>query len=85
VPLRFRVHQNNGRVTRVQISVDGRRVKVLRGRRITRVTLRAPGHANFTVRIVAFTVKHKLVISVRHYHLCRKARPRTRVHHRRRH
>jgi beta-galactosidase len=85
LPLSFRVHQNNGRVTRVQVSIDGRRVKVLRGRRITRVTLRAPGHANFTVRIVAFTVKHKRVVSVRHYHLCRKAPPRTHVRHRRRH
>jgi hypothetical protein len=77
------VHQNNGRVTRVRVYLDGRRVKTARGRRVTRVTIAAPGRANFTVRIVAFTVKHKRVTSVRRYHLCGKGAPRTRVHHHR--
>jgi beta-glucosidase len=83
LPFTFRVHQNNGRVTRVRVYLDGRRVKTARGRRVTRVTIAAPGRANFTVRIVAFTVKHKRVTSVRRYHLCGKGAPRTRVHHHR--
>jgi len=84
---RFRVHQGNGRVTRAAVFVDGRRVKTVRRRRVRRIVITPPsGAVDFTVRIVAFTVKHKRVVSVRRYHRCAKEPPSTRVrhHHRRR-
>ena len=82
--LRFTVHQNNGRVTRVAVYVGKRRVQARHGRRIRTVSLARPRGRTFTVRIVAYTVKHKRVVSVRRYTNCTKAPPRTRVHHRRR-
>lgn len=39
--------------------------------------------SNFTIKIVAVTVKHKRVVSVRRYVGCRETAPRTRVYHRR--
>jgi sulfoquinovosidase len=80
--LRFFVHQNNGRVIRVALYVDGRRVKTVQGRRITKVSLLAPRRARFTVRIVALTVRHIRVTSVRRYAGCAKTRPHTVVKHR---
>ena len=80
--LRFKVHQNNGRVIRVALYIGRRRIRTVRGRRITHVTLRAPRRADFSVRIVAFTAKHKRVASVRRYRHCTKGRPHTVVSHR---
>jgi hypothetical protein len=80
-PLSFPVHQTHGRVTRVEVYIDDHRVKTLRARRISRVAVAAPARSSFTVRIVAFTTQHSRVTSVRHYNLCHKAPPRTRVQH----
>jgi hypothetical protein len=79
--IRFVVHQNNGRVTRVTYRVSGGRPRTIRGRRIRSVQVVAPpGRRQFTVRIVAFTTKGKRVVSVRHFTRCAgKTRPRTRV------
>jgi beta-glucosidase len=68
----FRLHQNNGRVTRVQVYVDGHRIKTVRARRISRVSITAPARARFTVRIVADTVRHRRVVSLRRYEGCHK-------------
>jgi len=84
LPFRFRLHQNNGRVIRAVVFVDGHRVKTVRRRRVRRVRIPPPsGASDFTVRIVAFTVRHKRVVSVRRYHRCAKEPPATTVHHRR--
>jgi alpha-glucosidase (family GH31 glycosyl hydrolase) len=82
--LRFAVHQNNGRVTRVDIFVDGHRVRTVRGRRVRHVSIVAPRRASFTVRIVAHTVRHTSDTSVRRFRGCAKTRPHTVVRHHRR-
>lgn len=82
--LRFTIHQNNGRVTRVTYRISGQRARTLRGRRIRRLRVLAPrGKTEFSVRIVAFTVKGKRVVSVRYFMRCAgKTPPRTVVRHR---
>jgi alpha-glucosidase (family GH31 glycosyl hydrolase) len=75
--LSFAVHQNNGRVTRVVVYIDGRLVRTVRGHRITRVTVAAPRRARFSVRIVAHTVRHASDTSIRRYRGCAKTKPHT--------
>jgi beta-glucosidase len=71
-PISFHLHQNNGRVTRVHVYVDGRLNKTARGRRISDVSIAAPGRPRFTVRIVADTTRHRRVVSLRRYEGCLK-------------
>lgn len=85
--LRFTIHQNNGRVTRVRAFISGRLVKTIwsdqiSARRVRHVSILRPAGRNFTVRIEANTVRHKRVVSSRRYISCRKTAPRTVVHHR---
>ena len=76
----FRLHQPRGaRIVRVTVYVNGRRVKRLRGHRITRVTLRRLPHGVFKVKIVSVTSRGARIVSVRTYRGCRKGRPH-RVH-----
>ncbi|MEA2428210.1 MAG: sulfoquinovosidase [Thermoleophilaceae bacterium] len=77
----FRVHQpRRGSIVRLDVFVNGRRTALLRGRRITRVTLTRLPQGRFTVRIVAHWARGPRTVSVRRYVGCRKGRPRTRVH-----
>jgi beta-glucosidase len=71
-PLGFRLHDNNGRVTRVRVFVDGHLIKTVLARRISRVSIAPPARVRFTVRIVADTVRHRQVVSLRRYEGCRK-------------
>jgi alpha-glucosidase len=81
---RFRIGQpRHGRIVRVDVYVNGRRVKVVRGRRVRRVTLRRLPRGRFTVRIVAHWASGPRTVSVRRYVGCRKTAPRTRVRGRR--
>src|SRR4051812_6574293 len=73
---RFRIGQpRHGRIVRVDVYVNGRRVKVVRGRRVRRVVLRRLPRGRFTVRIVARWSSGRRTISVRRYVGCRKGRP----------
>jgi hypothetical protein len=79
----FRVHQpRGGRVVAVTVYVDGRRIRHMRGHRLTRIVLRRLPQGLFTVRIVATTSRQSRTVSVRRYRGCRKGRPHTHVHHR---
>jgi pimeloyl-ACP methyl ester carboxylesterase len=74
--LTYRIPQpRHGRVVKVNAYIDGKLVKRVRGHRVTRVTMKAPGRPNFTVRIVSFTNKGKRIVSVRKYRRCGKSRP----------
>jgi len=79
--LRFAVHQNNGRVTQVRVYVGKRLARTVKARRVRAVSINAPRAEAFTVKIVAYTVRHTRVISRRRFHGCIKGRPRTRVQH----
>lgn len=85
----FHVHQPvHGRIVRVDAFVNNHRRALVRGRRITRFTLRRLPRKLFTVRIVATANTKQKTVSVRKYRGCTKGRPRTRVtnrHRRRRH
>jgi predicted acyl esterase len=77
----FRIHQpKKGRVVRVRAYVNGKLSKSVKGRRVTRLTLRRLPRGVFTVKIVAVTDKRSRTISVRRYKGCKKSRPRTHVH-----
>ena len=79
----FWIHQpRHGRIVRVAAFVNGRRVKVVRGHRVTRLVLARLPKGRVTVRIVATSARGQRTISVRRYRDCRKGRPRTRVHRR---
>jgi hypothetical protein len=75
--LSFKIPQpREGRIVRVHAFVDGKLVKRVRGRRVTRVTLKPPrGKVNFTVRIVKWSNTGKRTASVRTYRGCSKTRP----------
>ena len=82
--LRFRIPQPRGaRVVRVVAFVDGKRVRTVRGHRVSRLVLKPPaGKVNFTVRIVKWASNGRRTVSVRHYKRCRKTKPVTRSHRR---
>jgi alpha-glucosidase (family GH31 glycosyl hydrolase) len=75
----FRIHQPSagGRIVRVTAYVNGRRARVKRGRRVTRITLRRLPKGRFTVRIVALSSRGRRTVSVRRYRGCRKGKPHT--------
>ena len=76
----FRIHQpKRGRVVSVVAYVNGKRVKTVRGRRVTRLTLKRLPRRTFTVRIVATTNRGSRTVSKRRYSGCKKSRPRTTV------
>jgi uncharacterized protein len=77
----FRVHQpRNGRIVRVTVYVNGKRVKRLHGHRISRVTLKRLPKGVFKVKIVAVTSRGSRTVSVRTYRGCKKSRAHTHVH-----
>jgi pimeloyl-ACP methyl ester carboxylesterase len=75
--LTFRIPQpRGGRIVKVSAFVDGRRVKTVRGHRVTRLKLKRPrGKKNFSVRIVKVSDRGRRSVSVRHYRGCKKTRP----------
>jgi hypothetical protein len=74
----FRIHQPRaGRVVAATIYVNGRRVKRVHARRVTRVVLKRLPRGVFTVRIVALTSRGSRTVSVRRYRGCTKGRPHT--------
>ncbi|GAC1436676.1 MAG: hypothetical protein NVSMB51_08600 [Solirubrobacteraceae bacterium] len=77
--LSFRVHRANGRVRRVVVFVDGRRVLDRRGRSISHVSVARPARRSFTVRIVDYTARGLRVSTTRRYRGCAKSHPHTRV------
>jgi hypothetical protein len=77
----FRIHQpRHGRIVAVRVFLDGKRVKSVHGRRVTRVTLTRLPRGTFTVKVVATTNRHSRTVSVRRYRGCTKGRPHTTVH-----
>jgi hypothetical protein len=80
----FRLHHAVGaRVVKVVVFVNGKRRLSLRGRDLTRVTLRKLPKKRFVVKVVATQNTGSQLISTRVYHGCKKTRPRTRAHHHR--
>jgi ABC-2 type transport system ATP-binding protein len=76
----FRVHQpRGGKVVKVVVFVNGKRVKQVKAKRVSRITLKRLPKGLFTVRIVATTDKGSRTISVRSYRGCKKGRPTTHV------
>jgi uncharacterized protein len=74
----FRIGQpRGGRIVRATAYVNGRKVKTVRGKRVTRLILSKLPKGNFTVRIVAAHSSGKKTISVRRYRGCNKGRPST--------
>jgi hypothetical protein len=77
----FRIHQpKGGRVTRVTVFVNGKRVLRLHGHKVSRIKLTRLPQGLFQVKIVAVNTKHRTVTSVRTYRGCKKSRPVTHVH-----
>jgi hypothetical protein len=77
----FRIHQpRHGRVTSVAVYLNGKLIRRVHGRRITRVVVRRIPKGTFTLRIVARTSNGTETVSVRRYRGCTKGRPQTHVH-----
>ena len=70
-----------GRIRTARVYVDGKRVKVLRGRRLrSRVNLRGLPRGRYTVRVVVTTTLGRRYVSTRRYRTCvprRRSRPRS--------
>ena len=78
----FKLHHAVGaRVVKVEVFVNGKRRLKLKGRDISRITLRRLPKRRFVVRIVATQNTGSQLISRRVYHGCKKTRPHTRAHH----
>jgi hypothetical protein len=76
----FKIHQpKHGRVTKVVAYVNGKRVKTVKGHRITKFQLARLPIGIFRVKIVAFTSRNTRTISVRTYRGCKKGKPHTHV------
>jgi dienelactone hydrolase len=71
VPLHYRV-----RIVRAIVYVNGKRVKVYRGRSIKRVPIPEAGSGRHVVKIVLVSSKGRRYTSVRTYNGCKKTRPR---------
>src|SRR4051794_5879622 len=76
----FKLHHAVGaRVVKVVVYVNGKRRLSLKGRSLTRVTLRKLPRKRFVVRVVATQNTGSQLISTRVYHGCKKTRPHTRA------
>ena len=77
---RFTIHlrePKRGRLARARVYVNGKRVRVLRGRRLrARVNLRGLPKGRYTVRVVAVTTTGRRVTEKRRYRTCRPGRAR---------
>jgi len=89
----FHVHRPHGRrVMRVEAFVNGKHLKTVRahhGESVTRLVLAPLPQGLFTLKIVAHTVNHHRIVSIRQYHGCTQGPPHTlhghHHHHRHRH
>ena len=77
----FFIHQDNGRVIRVDAYIGDRLVRSVRGRRIVRLLVQLPRARAFTLRIVDTTAAGNQVITRRRYRGCRKGPAHTTVRH----
>ena len=74
----FKIKQpRGGRIVRVTAYLDGKKLKTLRGKRITRLTITKFPKGNHTLRIVAQHASKKKTISTRKYRGCNKGAPTT--------
>src|SRR4051794_33445091 len=74
----FKIHQpGRGRVTKVVAYVNGKRVKTVKGHRITKFSIKRLPRGVFRVKIVAYTTRNTRTISVRTYRGCKKGKPHT--------
>jgi dienelactone hydrolase len=71
-----KLHYGRTRIVRATVFVDGKRVKVVRGRRITRVVIPTFSSARHRVRIVLRSSRGRSYTSVRTYKGCKKSKPR---------
>jgi predicted acyl esterase len=75
---RFRIHQpRGGRIVRATAYVNGKKVKNVRGRRVTQLVVERLPKGSFTLRIVAQHSSGKRTISTRRYKGCNKGKPTT--------
>ncbi len=72
----FGVHTRRGRVVRVEVSVGNRRIRVVRGHDLRRVSVPRRPFGEFTITVIAHTARGGRIVSHRHYHGCAKD-PRT--------
>jgi dienelactone hydrolase len=70
VPLHYRV-----RIVRATIYINGKRVRVLRGRSLKRVTIPDAGSGKHVVKIVLRSARGRKYTSVRTYKGCKKTKP----------
>jgi hypothetical protein len=76
----FHIHQPaSGRIVRATAYINGKKVKTVRGTRVTRLILARLPKGRFTLKIVAQHASGKRTISVRHYKGCHKGAPTTTV------
>jgi hypothetical protein len=74
----FRIKQpRGGRIVRATAYLDGKKVKTVRGKRVTRLVLPKFAKGNHTLRIVAQHASGKKTISTRKYRGCNKGAPTT--------
>src|SRR3712207_5231393 len=60
-----------GRIRSARVYVNGKRVKVLRGRRLrSRVNLRGLPRGRYTIRVVVRTTRGRRIVSTRRYRTC---------------
>ena len=64
------------RIVRAAILVNGRRVKVYKGRRLRRIAIPAAGSGRYRVRVILRGNSGQRYVSVRTYDGCRKSKPR---------
>ena len=75
---RFTIQQpRGGRIVRAVAYVNGRRVKTVRGRRVTELKLPRLPRGTFEVRIVAVHDDGRRTVSIRRYRGCKKGPPVT--------
>jgi hypothetical protein len=74
---RIRLRQpRHGRLLRARVDVDGKRVRIVRGRRLTApVDLRGLPAGTYIVRVVATTTTGRSVVRTRRYRTCVARRP----------
>src|SRR5213079_1860214 len=69
--IRLRQPRSGGRIRSARVYVNGRRVKVLSGRRLrSRVDLRGLPRARYTVRVIVTTTRGRRIVSTRRYRTC---------------
>jgi len=69
--IRLRQPKRGGRIRTARVYVNGKKVKVLRGKRLrSRVNLRGLAKGSYTVRVVVTTTRGKRIVSKRRYRTC---------------